>query len=302
MRPKPTARLLAPLLVLAFVVGCSDDDGAAPDPSSTTAAPTTAAPATSPGQAAAEQTIVISDNGMLGWWEGGRWVQARGGEPTPFATGREYAVVRLDEAVTTTTSTSVRDPEEFCGTPQVVFDPELPDRSGQADLIAPVAVHGVPEPRPRPVTLLDTGAAVYVDAAREVLAGLGVQEPEPQLVQVVRADLAGDGTDEVLVVAEQLADPTNLIGEPGDYSVLFLRQAVDGEVRTTVLDEHRKEASEEPSPYILVYRVAAVADLNGDGVMEVATEERYYEGSATIVRALDAKGALSEVLVAGCGV
>ena len=307
MRSSPATRLLASVLVLAcsaLAVACSDDDdsggGAEPAASSTS---TTAAPATSTTKAAVPLAIVIGGQGMLGWWDGGQWVQAKEGESTPFTPGETYTLVELDGSSSSARATALRDQEEFCGTPQVDFSPSFPEpTTGGVDDLDPIAVHGVGDVQPRRATLLDTGTAVYRDAAREVLAGLGIHDDEPELAQVVRADLSGDGTDEVLVVAERLADPATAQGEPGDYSVLFLRQVVDGEVRTTVLDHFYKEPAEEPSIYILVHRISGIVDLNGDGVLEVVTEEQYYEGSSTAVRALQPDGTLTEVIVAGCGV
>ena len=306
MRPSLTVRLLAPLLVLGFAVGCSDDDSADPDPSSTTSAPTTAIPGTSTTYAPVALSYVIGGQGLLGWWEGGRWLQAQTSLVTPVEEGDEVRLVRLDGSSSAASVTGVKAPEEFCGAPQVDLDPAFPDPTGGVEHLQPVAVHGVEDPQPRPATLLDTDAAVYRDAAREVLVGLAIHDDaDPELAQVVRADLSGDGTDEVLVVAEKLARPESAQGEPGDYSVLFLRQIVDGAVRTTVLDSFYKDPAEEveePSIYILVYRVSGIVDLNGDGVLEVVTENQYYEGSSTAIRALQPDGTLTEVMAAGCGV
>ena len=289
-------RLIAVLAVCCATVACSDDDDAPPsaDPSSTS----TTAPATSTTRTVVQLSVVVSEHGVLGSWEGGRWVQAQAGSPSPFAAGQPYSVVHLSGPLRSATAVGPGDESEFCNAPQVVLDPPLPG-SAEIDDLAPVAVHGVPDPQIRPVAVLDPGGAVYRDAAAEVLADLAVEDGDPDVVQVVRADLSGDGTDEVLVVAEQVAQPQGVIAEPGDYSVLFLRQVVDGEVRTTVIDEHR--STEESGPYLLSHRVGALADLNGDGALEVVVQTQYYEGAATQVYELGA-GGLEEVLAAGCGV
>ena len=307
MRPRSALRSLGALLALGGAtvsVGCSDDDtgGGATAATTTSAVPTTA-PASSTTRPAAALAVVVGEHGLLGWWEDGHWVQAEAGQSAPFTAGDEYTLIRLDEPSSTATATALGDPDEFCGTPQVDLEPPFPDPAGGAEHISPIAVHGVADPRPRPVTVLDPGAAVYRDAAADVLHDLGVDDADPRLAQVVRADLSGDGTDEVFVVAERLAQPDAVMGEPGDYSVLFLRRVVDGEVHTQVLEEYVKEAEgEEPSPYILSSRVAALADLNGDGTLEVVVQQRYYEGASTAVRTPKPDGSLEEVLGAGCGV
>jgi hypothetical protein len=166
---------------------------------------------------------------------------------------------------------------------------------------APVAVTGVPNPRPRPTRILDGEA--YRQAAADVLADAGVDDPDPDVIQVVAGDLEGDGTDEVLVVTERLARG-DLYGQTGDYSLLFLRQVVDGAVRTTVLDQGivPSDTPTEEVSAIGISRVAALADLNGDGRMELVTEHRYYEGGSHQVYELGPDGVLKSVLVAGCGV
>ena len=96
------------------------------------------------------------------------------------------------------------------------------------------AVRGVAAPRPGPVTVLDPTAPEYRDAAAQVLAELGADAQDPAVRQVVRVDLDGDGTDEVLVRAE-VADRASLRPVAGDYSVVFVRRLVGGTVQNTVV-------------------------------------------------------------------
>jgi hypothetical protein len=49
------------------------------------------------------------------------------------------------------------------------------------------------------------------------------------------------------------------------------------------------------------YRILDVADLNGDGRMEVLVHAWYYEGASVIVYTYDDDGELTEVLATGCG-
>ncbi len=132
-----------------------------------------------------------------------------------------------------------------------------------------------------------------------MLASLGIQDPDPLLRQVVRADLDGDGSDEVLVRAERLVDRESLLPVEGEYSVLFLRRLVGGAVRDTVLfsDTAHVDAG---SRYMTAFDVGAVADLNGDGRMEVVIGIKYYEGSSVQVHELQGD-TLAPVLGLGCG-
>ena len=304
MRPRSVVllvlgTLLAGALGAAAVVAFTAEDDVTTG--STTTAPDGATPtsattsATAPGASSA-LTIVTSDAGLLGWWDGARWVQAEAEGTTPVAGGEEYSIVGIDGPPAKSTGGKAEPPSETCSTPSIVLDPPAP-----ATVSVPgIRVHGVAAPQPRPSTLLDPDAPVYRDAARAEVAKLGLPGDDVRVVQVVRTDLSGDGTDEVLVVAEHLSAPDTLIGAPGDYSVVLLRQIVDGEVETTIVTESRADP-DQSGPFILVSRVAAVADLNGDGTMEVAVQDSYYEGVGMSAYELSPQGRLNEILHAACG-
>ena len=89
-----------------------------------------------------------------------------------------------------------------------------------------------------------------------------------EVVQAVRADLDGNGIDEVLVVYEHVADPSR--GQPGDFSLVFAHAANEGETgaKYDVLFSYATPGGTvDTSP--AQASVAAIADLNGDGTMEV---------------------------------
>jgi hypothetical protein len=164
----------------------------------------------------------------------------------------------------------------------------------------PVAVTGVQAPVLRPIEAI--GAGPYTSVAADALAGLGVQDASPEIVQVLRTDFEGDGSDEVLIVVERLSDPDTLFAQPGDHSVLLLRQVVDGEVVTTVLSQSVADPGPGEVPSGTITRVVAVADLNGDGAMELITRQVVWEASSTSVLVVDPAGGATAVLDAGCGV
>ncbi len=110
----------------------------------------------------------------------------------------------------------------------------------------------------------------------EVLEPLGILS-EPEVYQQLVVDLEGDGTDEVVIVARHVAD--DVIARPGDYSVVLLRKIIEGEWQTAILET---SLAEPDSPYVLSHSVAAVADLNGDGKMEIVVDAVYYEGAGSV--------------------
>jgi hypothetical protein len=92
--------------------------------------------------------------------------------------------------------------------------------------------------------------------------------------QLYRTDLEGDGVHEVLVVAE-VVSPGFLL-EPGDYSISFLRKVVQGEVQTAILGD--TVVLDEDDQFAGAHGIGGVADLNGDGKMEIIGNTAYFEG------------------------
>lgn len=267
--------------------------------------PTTTPPATAgsstttPASPVSTTSVVVGPSGPLGWWDGSSWRAPDSGKP-PVSGDEEYTVVGLDPEVTT----AIGGWGDGCGISEPsasIVEVALPqDEDWRTP--TPMAVTGVDNPRPRPVRRLSTSSAVYRDAAAQVLTGLGIDDAEPEIVQAIAADLDGDGTDEVVVVVEQALDTPDNYGGAGDYSVAFVRQVVDGSVTTTTFQVSLGRDTPElvPPQDMDVVRVAAIADFNGDGRMEIGTELHFWEGSTMAVHELAADGTIHKVLNSTC--
>jgi hypothetical protein len=305
---RPAVVVVAAAVVLTVVTAVftrSDEDprtaGAPAAGSSTTGVPsTTAAGGTSTDVAASARTVIVAVEGVVGWWDGTRFVPA-GRAEVPVEGGESYTVVGIGHPARRARGSA---PEEGCSSADpagIAVDVGLEPPVDGVDERPPIGVSGVRDVVPRPVDVLPSHPT-YVAAAAEVLAELGVEDPEPELHQVVRTDLEGDGRDEVLLVAERVSDRDALVGKAGDHSVVLLRQVVAGEVVTTVVAESTVTRSDDEQPASLVVtRVVAVADLNGDGVMELVTQGRDRDGSRTSVHRVDPEGGVEELLSVGCG-
>jgi hypothetical protein len=269
-----------------------------PPPSApvTATAPDPAPPPPTPGSA-----VAVSRGEVLGWWDGQGWVEPDPDRTAPVAGGEQYQIVHLGDAVTNATGSVLRTGCDVASDRPSAVDVGPPQTGSDRDS-SPVAVTGVPDPRPRPVTVIDPSGATYRAAAAEVLAGLGIDDPQPAVRQVVRGDLAGDGTYEVFVVVERLTDPEGLIAGPGDYSVVFMRRMVAGELRTFVVAQSIADSGAGGTRFVQAHELDALADLNGDGRMEVVVGYRYYEGAGTAVYEVAPNGGLVQVLHRGCGV
>lgn len=160
---------------------------------------------------------------------------------------------------------------------------------------------------PRVPVAISPNLAVYKNAVADLLKARGIAQPTVMIDQIYRIDLEGDGTSEVLISASYFkhvalqqpwAGPTPN-ADAGDYSILFMRKVVAGIVKTVVLAEDvYTQAAEFVAPK--QFRLRGVADINGDGTMEVLVFGRYYEGQWTSV--FQVKGTdVQEVLSCGCG-
>jgi hypothetical protein len=98
--------------------------------------------------------------------------------------------------------------------------------------------------------------------------------------------------------------PHDLLREAGDYSIALMERVIGGEVSTIVFGESvLLEVEEGETPLILSFAVAAVADMNGDGQMEIVLDSTYYEGSAVEVwEYVGGDSGLLNQIGTGCGV
>ncbi|MHB0937823.1 MAG: hypothetical protein ACYC6A_15665 [Armatimonadota bacterium] len=131
---------------------------------------------------------------------------------------------------------------------------------------------------PRVPKAQSTKQQVYIDAVKAILKQNGLGGAPVNITKLLRIDLEGDGTEEVLISAttprKGYPDPSP---RKNDYSMLILRKVVKGKVVTVLLNKEfytKHEDFAAPS----IFTIDAVLDINGDGVMEVITGWRYYEG------------------------
>jgi hypothetical protein len=248
------------------------------------------------------QPVVVTHNAVAGWWDGTGWhnfVPAPG--RLPYAPGDGFTAVTLDG----TTETLVADlpvHQEFCGN-RVQGMPnsipfggsfELPQRFG-------VAVRADWEVVPRAATPLDLSSPEHTAVVDEQLAAAGVVDVPVVLVQLLRVDLEGDGSDEVLVVAEHPEADKGNPPRAGWYGTVLLRRIVDGTAETVPLEQTTFTVDDpDQYPTFARHRVTAIADLNGDGTMEVVVDTAYFESAETTV--YDSADPTGPALNNGCGV
>ena len=266
-----------------------------PPSTETTAGTTTSTSVPAPAGAVPTGPIV-GPEGILGSWDGAAWVEWNIDDPAP--PDQEYQVVTLGERVRTAVGTEAVDCTP-AGRPSVDVGFDYGYETGTRRL--GLAVAHAPDLLPRDVEALDPSAGSYQQAAAEVAADLGIADDAPEVRQVVRADLDGRGVGEVLVVAGRGSVETGQ-AMAGDWEVLFQLRVLAGGIETTVIRWDQLDGSPEAQPpAIQHYEVTAVADVNGDGPLEVAVHERFWENAHTDLLTVQRDGSMTVVLSAWCG-
>ena len=319
LRPAAALAAAAAMAVAVTLVVTDDDRGRTPvvtnEPtttvapsSSTTTTPTTVAPTTTTVATTTtthlvatptSETVVITGRGggIAGWWNNG-WVRWTTTTPVPLAGDEEFRIVYLGDPIVVTSDWTTTDNCTASGEGA----PDL-DIGAFAEFLGGVAITGSHDPRPRPVRVLNPEAEAYREAAREIVGNFGIDDPDPNVVQVVQADFDGNGTNEVVVVVERITNPDTMFAEEGDYSILFVRHVDgDGQVYDVPVEWWQADLVNHELPSISSIRVEALVDVNGDGGMELATSHHEWESGGTRVYATAVDGFTYEkVLERSCG-
>ncbi|HEX8369105.1 MAG TPA: hypothetical protein VF604_11240 [Pyrinomonadaceae bacterium] len=235
-------------------------------------------------------------HGLLGGVKNGKFVDAK----TTFAQlkgKRSYTVYNATEKVATLQiEVEAPTPNEPCED-FYSFNPELDDIEG-------VGVGANPgwNLLPRAAQLIDLNNATYVKAASDALRTKSIINKAPKIRDAFRVDLEGDGQEEVLLTVTSYDGNIQPRAKKGDYSFVLLRKIVAGKVQNIIVtgDFVTKNISfGVPSKY----EISSIADLNGDGKLEIIIYGAYYEGNWIEAYEMKAnKPADIKVLNASCGV
>lgn len=270
----------------------------------TSTAPSTTVVGQLPGKWADQPLITYTGWGgmALGWWDGSSWISVDEDTALPIVGGEDYQIALLGSG-----GTVQGGPQHNRGCDVVLTDPlpgvdlgddealslELDEGGDQPRLVTGVAISAPWELQPRPVGLGESRPDIE-EIALSLLGERDYVTDSVGIVQVVDGDLDGDGTVETIVVAED----TELGNEGSDvYSVVFA--VSPAWTAPIILDESVIPATEIGYP--ASFRVSAVADLSGDGTMEVVLDGLAWESSWVAVYVLSGTE-FDNPIGAGCGV
>jgi hypothetical protein len=172
-------------------------------------------------------------------------------------------------------------------------------------------------PVPRAIQSLPLENAAYQKIMAAELKARKINAPVV-MSQILKTDLDGDKIDEIILVAQRpkatftdqrWLEPKYETGV-GDYSLVLVRKVVAGKLQTFTLaervirkafDQKALENGTGPQMTVLTQYVTAIADIDGDGRMEVFVDDTVHEGEGVTVLGWNGK-TFSKKLEWGCGV
>jgi hypothetical protein len=209
---------------------------------------------------------------LLGASDGKKWVDddtaaklVKGGEHYRLV----YANGQIGDAVGGKASSAG---EPCAGTLSVPLKPE-PDRTKEY-----IAISGDWDPRPRTPVDLAAAKGKYEALFAPALLKKGVKAA-PQIRQLMRVDLDADGKDEVIALLSNISDDGANGSRVDAYSAVLVRGIVSGRVETSVVDLEQGEREGGASQLT----IPLVADLDGDGHLEIVVFGHYAQGDFTTV-------------------
>jgi hypothetical protein len=157
-------------------------------------------------------------------------------------------------------------------------------------------------PVPRPPKAIDKNGAVYKTVVTNFLRKKGITRPVVRIKEAFRVDLEGDGVEEVVLSATYYKNGLSSDASVGDYSFVIVRKSA-GKVVTDHLLEGDFILKKIDFGAPTENHVSAIADLNGDGKMEIVLNGRYYEGDfASAFEMKNGKPVKIKEFEIGCGV
>jgi hypothetical protein len=156
-----------------------------------------------------------------------------------------------------------------------------------------------PVPRTPKAVVITSPDVVNIVAA--FLKTKGIARSHVRITQAFRIDIDGNGTDETVIAATYFRKPFGLDAFAGDYSVVLLKTGSGKNSSVHLLESYfftKGTETEVPSRY----EISSLADLNGDGKMEIVVYGEYYEGAAASAFEMGAgKPQPIKELQIGCG-
>jgi hypothetical protein len=237
--------------------------------------------------------IEMRSGGLLGGVENGKYLNAK----TTFGklSGKQSYSLFGNKGKTGELTATVQPPDVPCEE----FYYAKTELEGQKGIAVGAKRGWNPVPRtPRAINLNDK---TYLGIVSGILRAKGLPAAKAKIEQAFKVDLDGDGTEEVVLTASSYGGKIAPTARAGDYSFVLVRKIVAGKAKNIMIaEEYVKKRIEFGAPSR--FEISAIADLNGDGKMEIVQYGEYYEGSGAGAYEITDKAVEIKELETGCGV
>jgi hypothetical protein len=236
------------------------------------------ATATLLGQSKIIPIISLESKGVIGGFGSGKWLSYSQVSSVMAGTDSVKAFDLQSNEISDVFLKSPSSDDRCPGFDQIRFDKQ----SAESGVAFGQAIDWNPIPR-KPL-LVSSDSMIYKLAVSELLKSKGLTKSSSKISQIFKVDLDNDGTEETLISATNLKKGMSGRAVVGDYSFVAVRKLVKGRVKTTVLsgDFIKKSPKYRDENSVLNYaseqKISAIADLNGDGRMEILVFGKYYHG------------------------
>lgn len=248
-----------------------------------------------PAQTGVVPIIDLRIGGLLGGVKDGKWIEAAAAAESIMNYPVDFYVFGFDGKEKKMIYSARRAPvEDVC---QDFYRTKIgmKERLGLG-----MAVNAGWNPMPRIPKRLSPQSPAYTAAVVAFLKKQSVTRPTVNITQLFSIDLDNDGVDEILITASNIRIRTGW--KAGEYSFSIVRKTTKTGVRDYLLDGNFFKQGEENGGAPNRYEISSIADLNGDGKMEIVLYSEYYEGSNSgAFEMRNGKPAMIKELQIGCG-
>jgi hypothetical protein len=150
---------------------------------------------------------------------------------------------------------------------------------------------------PKVLEIMNTDNEKYSKVLATFLNGQKLGDAPVKIKQLIRTDLEGDGNYEVIINAINTERGQD---RKGEYSIVLIVRDVGGkQVIEAIQNEITLEDSDLPAA-LWENTIAAIADVNGDGKMEIMMFGQFYHGQGWDL-ITDKNFSAERPIICGCG-
>lgn len=235
----------------------------------------------------AQETVVpiVHSITLLGGVQNGKWIPAEKTVAT-LKVKTEFNIINFDRVDKTSVFGTIGERQEVCPDIPVIRLPEIESENPDDDVRFALGANANWNPMPRlPQSISLTDKALEKSVA-EFLKTKGIAKSKIVITQAFQIDLEGDGQNETIIAGNYYKRDTYEEQSVGDYSFFLLQTTVKAKTRNIWFEgdfftAKLLDSGEYDPP--TTREISAIADLNGDGKMEFALWDIYYEGNRSSV-------------------